>query len=80
LFFKLHAAPFRFAAVNFFAMHAPVPYLRHSAATEPPALVRVITREDVMWNRPVFKAPPLAVQPPVFDAQRFASEVACDDR
>lgn len=56
-------------------MHAPIPYIRPSAATEPPALVRVVTREDVLWNRPVFKAPPLAVQLPVFDVERFVAEV-----
>jgi len=29
--------------------------------------VRILTREDVMWNRPIFKAPPLDVVPPVAD-------------
>ena len=60
-------------------MHLPIPFIRPSAATEPPALVRVVSREDVLWNRPVFKAPPLAVQPPVFDAKRFASDLARTD-
>jgi len=60
-------------------MLPPVPYIRPTAATEPPALVRAVTREDVLWNRPVFKAPPLAVTPPVFDAKRFASEIARTD-
>ena len=60
-------------------MHLPIPFIRPQAATEPPALVRVVSREDVMWNRPVFKAPPLAVRPPVFDANRFASEPARTD-
>ena len=61
-------------------MHLPMPFIRPQAATEPPAHVRVVSREDVMWNRPVFKAPPLAVQPPVFDAKLFASELTRADR
>ena len=55
-------------------MHLPPPFVRPLTATEPPALVRVVSREDVMWNRPVFKAPPLIVRPPVFDPQAFAPE------
>ncbi|MEO6876084.1 MAG: hypothetical protein ABI222_14800 [Opitutaceae bacterium] len=31
----------------------------------PPAIVRKVTREDVLWNRPVFRAPPLIVSLPV---------------
>jgi len=56
-------------------MYFPVPFTRPQPATEPPAMVRVVSREDVLWNRPVFKAPPLAVQPPVFDATVFASDL-----
>jgi hypothetical protein len=36
-------------------------------------LVRVVSREDVLWNRPVFKAPPLVVRAPVIDAKAFGS-------
>jgi hypothetical protein len=49
-------------------MYLPPPFIRPQVATEPPALVRVVSREDVLWNRPVFKAPPLVVRPPVIDA------------
>ena len=52
-------------------MHLPPPTVRPQAATEPPALVRVLSREDVMWNRRIFRAPPLNVRPPVFDASEF---------
>ena len=62
-------------------MHFPISFTRPPAATELPALVRVVSREDVQWNRPVFKAPPLAVQPPAVDAAWFAAdlprEVSC---
>ena len=57
-------------------MLPPVPYIRPTAATEPPALVRVVSREDVLWNRPVFKAPPLNVRPPVIDCKAFTPTAA----
>jgi hypothetical protein len=28
-------------------------------------MVQVLRREDVLWSRPIFKAPPLNVKPPV---------------
>jgi hypothetical protein len=53
-------------------MHLPPPFVRPQISTEPPALVHVVSRtEDVLWNRPVFKAPPLVVQAPVIDATVF---------
>jgi len=61
-------------------MHLPPPFVVPQAATEPPALVRVMSREDVMWNRRVFKAPPLRVRPPVIDATAFAPETPRPDR
>lgn len=57
-------------------MYLPPPFIRPQAATEPPALVRVVSREDVLWNRPVFKAPPLNVKPPVIEAKMFALAAA----
>lgn len=61
-------------------MHLPPPFVVPQAATEPPALVRVMSREDVLWNRPVFKAPPLVVRPQVFDAAVFAANARRPDR
>ncbi|MBI5769977.1 MAG: hypothetical protein HZA93_19535 [Verrucomicrobia bacterium] len=55
-------------------MHLPPPTVRPSAATEPPALVRVVTRADVLWNRPVFRAPPLEVHPPAVEGTAFYYE------
>jgi len=60
-------------------MHLPLSFVRPQTATEPPALVRVVSREDAMWNRPIFRAPPLKVQPPVFDASIFAADLRRDD-
>jgi hypothetical protein len=46
-------------------MNLPPSHFRPDAAREtPPAIVRQVTREDVLWNRPVFKAPPLEVNLP----------------
>jgi hypothetical protein len=42
-------------------------------------MVRTATREDVLWNRPVFKAPPLQFHPQAFDASRFAQELPRQD-
>lgn len=38
-------------------------------------MVRTATREDVLWNRPVFKAPPLQVRPEILDARIFAEDL-----
>ncbi len=54
-------------------MPLPIPFSRPPVAPEPPALVRLVTREDVMWNRPVFKAPPLEVRPPLEDVATLNS-------
>jgi hypothetical protein len=39
-------------------------------------MVRVVAREDVQWNRPLFKAPPLNVKPPVDGAAPFKTPSA----
>lgn len=45
-------------------MNLPNTHFRPPPEREIPAIVRVIPREDVMWNRPTFKAPPLVVSVP----------------
>jgi hypothetical protein len=45
-------------------MNLPNPEFQAPPAREIPAIVRVIRREDVVWNRPTFKAPPLVVVVP----------------
>lgn len=42
---------------------------------EPPADVRFFTRENVTWDRPVFKAPPLELDPRFVDSEHFAREL-----
>jgi hypothetical protein len=56
-------------------MHFPVPHVRLQTAPEPPADVRMVTRSDVLWDRPVFKAPPLKLNPKVLDATIFAEDL-----
>jgi hypothetical protein len=51
-------------------MHLPLP--NPPQPPEPPALVHNATR-DVLWDRPVFKAPPLDLQS--FDARIFAEDL-----
>ena len=55
-------------------MHFPVPDIHPKAAAEPPAMVRSMTREDVLWNRPIFKAPPLELSHRPFDAAILTEE------
>lgn len=42
---------------------------------EPPAMVSVMSRSDFLWNRPVFRAPPLVVAVPKLDPKSLAEEV-----
>jgi hypothetical protein len=46
-------------------MQMPVPNFTFRPERDAQAIVRVVTREDVLWNRPVFRAPPLEIKPPV---------------
>jgi hypothetical protein len=55
-------------------MHFQIPDFRPPTA-QPPAVVRVVARQDVVWNRWVFKAPSLIVQPhPVNPAPLFTDQ------
>jgi hypothetical protein len=56
-------------------MHFPVPHFKINTPPEPPADVRMVTRADIMWDRPVFKAPPLTLNPKAIDAARFAADL-----
>ena len=56
-------------------MHLPVPHIPPHLDSENSSLVRSIVREDVLWNRPVFKAPPLEPLLRGFDASSFAEEL-----
>lgn len=39
----------------------------------PPAIVRALALRDVVWNRPIFKAPPIRVPAP--DHKRIAQDL-----
>ena len=56
-------------------MHFPISDYIPERTPQPPALVHVVSRSDVTWNRPVFKAPPLKVTPPKFDPKAVAEEL-----
>jgi hypothetical protein len=53
----------------------PLSFIRPQSATERPPMVRYIGREDVLWNRPVFKAPPLEIARSSRDIQALADEL-----
>jgi len=58
-------------------MNLPNTHLHPLPTRETPAIVRMVTREDVLWNRPVFKAPPLVVSvPPVEELFGFVTAAA----
>jgi hypothetical protein len=56
-------------------MLIPVAHFHPKPATEPPAMVKSVTRQDVLWDRPIFKAPPLAERPAAFDANTLADDL-----
>jgi hypothetical protein len=53
-----------------------LPFFRQPASsTEVPAIVRVVGPGAERWNRPMFKAPPLDVQPPLGDIRELTAEI-----
>ena len=52
-----------------------IPDFPPQSAPELSAHVRTVVREDVMWNRPIFKAPPLEGVMQAIDAHRVAQEL-----
>lgn len=53
------------------AMAFPIHYQNPSQVAAKPPIVQFVTREDVLWNRPIFRAPPLQVTPPRVDSKTF---------
>jgi hypothetical protein len=45
-------------------MALPINYQRPPQVAEKPPIVQYVSREDVTWNRPIFRAPPLKVSIP----------------
>jgi len=45
-----------------------------SSAPETQTEERSVLREDVQWSRPLFRAPPLRVDPPTPDLLDFSSQ------
>jgi hypothetical protein len=57
-------------------MPLAAPQFRPPPLPEPNPVVRVIAREDVQWNRPIFKGPSLEVQPWLFGVPSFDEGLA----
>jgi hypothetical protein len=53
----------------------PPPPTRPPTPAEPPALVSTVGRGDVLWDRPVFKAPPLQPKLAHMCSPAFAEEL-----
>ncbi|MBS0662683.1 MAG: hypothetical protein JSR48_05420 [Verrucomicrobia bacterium] len=45
-------------------MNLPHSHFQPPPVREVPAMIRFLKREDVQWDRPVFRAPPLVVKLP----------------
>jgi hypothetical protein len=56
-------------------MHLPIPNYPPMTAPEPVAMVRNVSRGDVLWDRPIFKAPPLEPLLRGIDAAVIAAEL-----
>jgi hypothetical protein len=52
-------------------MAFPIHYQNLPPVAVKPPIVQFVTREDVLWNRPIFRAPPLQVTPPRVDSKTF---------
>jgi hypothetical protein len=57
-----------------YTMLFPIPALITHATHEPPDPMPDIARVDVLWDRPVFRAPPLIVAPPQSRLELFPSD------
>jgi hypothetical protein len=53
----------------------PLPLLKFQTPAGPTAMVRAIEREDVLWDRPVFKAPPLEPQLRHLNVRAYAEDL-----
>jgi hypothetical protein len=54
------------------------PQFRPPPLPEPTPVVRVVAREDVGWDRPLFRAPPLEVYP-IFGARSLGDAESAGD-
>jgi hypothetical protein len=57
-------------------MFTPPIFNRPEDAPQVQAVARVDPAEYFLWNRPVFKAPPLDVRPPMADVADFVAGFA----
>lgn len=67
----IQRALFQLISVSYPAMPIPLPNFRLQLPAEKPAIVQMVTREDMIWNRPIFRAPPLRINAPAVDAAEF---------
>jgi hypothetical protein len=53
-----------------------LPFSRPDDPPPIPAIVRNVAAQHLTWNRPIFKAPPLQVEPPIADVASFTAELS----
>jgi hypothetical protein len=56
-------------------MFTPTIFIRPEDAPPEQAIVRNVPGQFFQWSRPLFKAPPLDVQPPIADVASFTAEI-----
>lgn len=56
-------------------MSLPVPQFRPPPLPEPTPVVSIVAREDMPWDRPIFKAPVLEVRPWFIDRSELAEDL-----
>jgi len=54
-------------------MVTPTFFTRPEDTPQGQAIVRVDPAEYFLWNRPIFRAPPLEVEPPIADVADFVA-------
>lgn len=79
MFYGKLSAPTFFQPVSAFNQHQTAmafpAQFRPPPLAEPTPVVQIVAREDVQWNRPMFKAPPLEVYPKLFDSSTLAEDL-----
>ena len=56
-------------------MHLPFPHFQPRPDAKPAERERAVVRKDVLWDRPIFKAPPLELDLQSFNAAFFAQDL-----
>ena len=56
-------------------MPFPIPFHRRQLPPDAPAIVRMVSPQNLQANRHIFKAPPLSVRPPTTQSIGFVPDI-----